>query len=229
MANAPRNTSNSSSMYELSPTASGVIGQASLPNAVPTERSFRGMQESSALPNLVARRIRELVMQLTDTYITLTKGHPMRSPEAKIGQADRFFTVTNVRVFIETYFHHFHPNLPIIHRASFDINSTSPRLLLALCLAGSSYTSLSNAITIGRSLLDLAEEFIFRHIIFKSPSKERFIPGDISKYAAHLEVLQAAVIIITLQQWEGNEKAQRRARTERHNTIVSVLVTSTTI
>ena len=159
----------------------------------------------------ISRKIYELVMQLTNTFIALPKGHHAKAASAQIDQVDTFFTPSNVQIFIQTYFHHFHPHFSIIHRPSFDMKTASPRLLLAVCLAGSVYTSFSHDVGRGKSLLDLAEEFIFREPALKriangdSIGESDNVATDFAACESNLEILQAAFIIVVLQSWEGNK------------------------
>ncbi|KAJ4345200.1 uncharacterized protein N0V89_011329 [Didymosphaeria variabile] len=175
-------------------------------------------------------RIYELVTQLTNTFITLPKGHHAKASSSRIDQADTFFTVSNVTSFIQTYFHHFHPHFTIIHRPSFDLKTVSPRLLVAVCLAGSLYMSTLHDIGRGKSFLDLAEEFIFRDTLLRRAARGRpFNEGTNNvandsavACASSLQTMQAALIIVLLQNWEGNLAAQRRARSDGVQQLISL-------
>jgi Fungal specific transcription factor domain len=226
-SNSPLSGQNVSFYPEITP-AFGVFGQDTMP--VNNRMSDRTPHLTDLnTPSPVSRKIYELVMQLTNTFITLPKGHHAKVTSSKIDQADSFFTSPNVQIFIQTYFHHFHPHFSVIHRPSFDIKTTSPRLLLAVSLAGSLYMSLSHDIGRGKGLLDLAEEFIFRDATLKRVAKgsSNNEVNDAANDAAgvcesSLEILQAAFIIVVLQNWEGNKAAQRRARVDRLQQLVSV-------
>jgi hypothetical protein len=89
-------------------------------------------------------------------------------------------------------------------------------------LAGALYSSLPEAIATAQSLLDLAEEYVFRNACLQEFSKGKGSPDQIQDCDAKLEAIQSAVVITFLQNWEGNEAARRRGRTERFNTIISV-------
>lgn len=213
---------------EVSPVF-GVFGQdrMSVNTILPDRNQYLAEPNTQSLES---RSVYELVTQLTNTFITLPKGHHAKASSTKIDQADTFFSLPNVHIFIQTYFHHFHPHFSVIHRPSFDLKTASPRLLVAVCLAGSLYMSLSDDVARGRNLLDLAEDFIFRDATLKRVAKGR--PSTESKNdvandstgacESSLEILQAAFIIVILQNWEGNNAAQRRARIERMQQLVSV-------
>lgn len=122
-----------------------------------------GSPDSTGLPDPMRRRLSELAMQLTDTFITLPKRHWARTTSAKIQDADKFFTLPNFQLFTQTFYHHFFPQCPIIHRPSCNLKIASLRLVLVICLAGALYSSLPEAIAIAQSLLDLAEETAMRN------------------------------------------------------------------
>jgi hypothetical protein len=174
--------------------------------------------ESTSLPDPTRRRLSELVMQLTNIYITLPKGHPARAASVKIKDADKFFTVSNFHTFANTYFHHFYPHCPIIHRSSFNLKTAPLNLILVVCLAGALYSSLQEAIIMAQGLLDVAEEYIFQDPHFEQLATGNF-SGEASQACASV---QSAVMITMIQNWEGNEAARRRVRTERFGGIVSV-------
>lgn len=201
------------------------FGQTSMPT------NHRFSETTLDLPdpapgNPMSRRVYEVVVQLTNTYITLPKGHFAKVPSTKIAQADSFFTLSNVQAFTQTYFHHFHPHFSVIHRPSFDSTKASTRLLLAVCLAGSLYSSVPHNVARCKSFLDLAEEHIFADIALRrlaKGAKRRETDGTrLQDPDACLEVLQAGLVIVLLQNWEGSKAAQRRARLDRLQQLVSV-------
>lgn len=135
---------------------------------------------------------------------------------------DSFFTVSNLRTFSQTYFHHFYPHCPIFHRPSFDLKTLSLRLILVIYLAGALYSSLEDAILMARSFLDLAEEYVFRNPYFEQLGKRHCRKEPMQDCESHLQAVQAEVSITFLQNWEGNDPARRRIRMERFSSIVSV-------
>lgn len=200
-----------------------MAGQGSFLNITSTEGISRDRLDSGPLPDPAKRQLGKIIVQLTDLYITLPKGHHARAPGVQIKDTDKFLTVSNLKLFIQTYFHHFYPHCPIIHRTTFNPKTTSLRLILAICLAGASYSSLQDVLTWEQSILDLAEEYVFRNPYLDGLSKGKFnSDANPDNYNAHLQAMQAALIIIFLQNWEGNEPARRRIRTQRFGTIVSV-------
>lgn len=195
-----------------------------MPTNTRMPETTQNLPESNALSS-ASRKVYELVMQLTNAFITLPKGHYAKTASMKIDQVDTFFTSSNVQVFIQTYFHHFHAHFSIVHRPSFNIETASLRLLLVVCLAGSLYSSLSHDISRGKTLLDLAEDFIFRDAALKRLAKGNFSSEAILADGiceSNLEILQAGFLILVLQNWEGNPAARRRARIDRLHQLISV-------
>jgi hypothetical protein len=222
-SNSPHSSHNVAFYPEINP----IFGAFSH-DTIPINNRIPEITQDSSDPNAlspVSRKIYELVMQLTNTFITLPKGHYAKAASVKIDQANTFFASSNVQIFIQTYFHHFHPHFSVVHRPSFNMKTASQRLLLAVCLAGSLYSPLSHDIGRGKSLLDLAEEFIFCDAAFKRAAKGNLTNEGVSTTTAcesSLEILQAGFIIVVLQNWEGNKAARRRARIDRLQQLVSV-------
>jgi len=219
-----RNAANSSFLDNLNSNRLNLDGQGMLIDSTSAE-AFRDSPESnnsSSLPDPTRRRLNELVMQLTDIYINLPKAHPARAPTVRMMDADKYFTVSNFQVFTQTYFHHFYPHCPIIHRATFSSGTAAHGLILVVCLAGALYSSLQDSIIIARSLLDLAEEYIFQSPCFEQKGEPNSSGEALHDSVEALEALQAALTITVLQNWEGSEAARRRVRTERFRAIVSV-------
>lgn len=219
-----RNAPNLSFLDDLNSNRLPLNGQGMLldSNSGEVFRDSPDSSHSSSLPDPTRRRLNELVMQLTDIYITLPKGHAARAPSVRMKEADKFFTVLNFHVFTQTYFHHFYPHCPVIHRPSFNSSTAAHGLILVVCLAGAFYSSLQDSITMARSLLDLAEEFIFQNPCFQQNSRSKFSGEALEDSTEVLETLQAALTITILQNWEGNEAARRRIRTHRFGALVSV-------
>lgn len=168
------------------------------------------------------RRLKELVMELMDIYISLPKDHYARFPDVRMKDAGTFFTMSNFHLFSQTFFHHFHPHCPLLHKPSFDPNSAPLHLLLVVCLGGALYSSLSDAISIANSLLDLAEELIFRNFYLERHNKGHLPNEQAGNSIPHLQDIQAALSISFLQNWEGNRAARHRIRVDRFPGIVSV-------
>lgn len=178
--------------------------------------------DTTQVSDPLKHRLKELVMELMDIYISLPKEHYARIPDVRMKYADTFFTVTNFYLYAQTFFHHFHPHCPLIHRSSFDPNTASLHLLLIVCLAGALYSSLGDSICVANSLLDLAEEFIFRNLYHEQQNKGHLPNGQVGDSTAHLQAIQAAISISFLQNWEGNRTARHRIRVDRFAGIVSV-------
>ncbi|KAF2796691.1 hypothetical protein K505DRAFT_157248 [Melanomma pulvis-pyrius CBS 109.77] len=165
-------------------------------------------------------RISELVMQLASIYITLPKGHPARASNVRMEDIDEFLTTSKIRTVSQTYFHHFYSHLPILHRPSFNVETTSLRLVLVVYLGGALFSSLDDLIHMARSFLDLAEEYIFQDPFFEQLSKWDSQREPVQDCDSNIQAVQAALNIIFLQNWEGNNQARRRIRAERFSSVV---------
>jgi hypothetical protein len=220
-SSASLNTPNPPLLDDSCSQGFNVSGQGSLfdPRSGPLPG---GSPDSTGLSDPMRRRLSEPAMQLTDTFITLPKCPWARTTSVKIQDADKFFTLSNFQLFTQTFYHHFFPQCPIIHRPSCNLKIAFLRLVLAICFVGAMYSSLLEAIATAQSLLDLAEEYVFRNVCFQELSKGKGSADQIQDCDAKLEAIQSAVVITFLQNWEGNEAARRRGRAERFNTIISV-------
>lgn len=70
--------------------------------------------------------IRELILN----------GEPIEAHDA----INTYITRDNIILCSELYGKHFQPNVPILHRPTFDLTRTSPILLLAIMLVGACYS-----------------------------------------------------------------------------------------
>lgn len=199
--------------------ASGRISDIS--SLIPMQNS--SMPSNTASNVLTEYNLRKTVMQLTQTSACLPLGHSGSAENANLHYAMDLFTMPNAKVFVQTYFHHFYPHCPIIHRAMFERRTPSLPLLLVICLTGAMYSSMHDTIMMARNLLDLAEECIFRNPDFDAISKARG-PEDLVKNSiVYEQAIQAALSIVILQNYEGSAAARQRVRRHRLSDIVSVI------
>lgn len=56
-----------------------------------------------------------------------------------------FHNVEVMNIFVQLYFEHFHPSLPLLHKATFDVEMTPPIVVLAAAAIGSRYSRLKDA------------------------------------------------------------------------------------
>lgn len=189
------------------------------------------MQDSSLTSNtnpaesivLTEHNFRKAVAQLTQASAFLPLGQAGSTEDANLDYALALFTVPSAKILLQTYFHHFHPHCPIIHRAMFERRTPSLPLLLVLCLAGAMYSSMHDTIMMARNLLDLVEEYVFRNPDFEAINKAHKPDDMIRNSVVYEQAIQAALSIIILQNFEGNLAARQRVRKHRLSDLVSVI------
>ncbi|TLD18656.1 hypothetical protein PspLS_10283 [Pyricularia sp. CBS 133598] len=132
----------------------------------------------------------------------------------------------NVRAFVARYFRNAHLDFPLLHRASFAMETAAPELLLAVLLCGSLYMPPTDSALSARSLFHLAEELAFRRLAAGLAAAERVDDGvyGAAECPSRLyETLQAALIVHALQSTMRSSTARRRNRTVRLPALVSAV------
>ncbi|KAF9885361.1 hypothetical protein FE257_012978 [Aspergillus nanangensis] len=107
---------------------------------------------------------------------------------------------------------------PFIHKASFNVNTASPALLLGIILLGSTYVSPEDA-SAAVEYHTLAEYIVFEGPEFRQLLYEDKNPG---LSAANIQLIQAALLVIGLQGSRSQLEANRRMRVQRVPALVSV-------
>ncbi|KAK4039508.1 hypothetical protein C8A01DRAFT_16525 [Parachaetomium inaequale] len=78
--------------------------------------------------------------------------------------ANQVFTLSNRDIFVSTYFRHTHKHLPLIHRPSFNVETSSPALVLAVYLCGACCAPPRDCVLAVRGFFHIAEEYMFRKL-----------------------------------------------------------------
>ncbi|KAF4334676.1 hypothetical protein FBEOM_11509 [Fusarium beomiforme] len=143
--------------------------------------------------------------------------------ESRERSCARFFSPTNIDVFLRIFFQIWHPNWPVIHKPTFDPTIKSPKLIAALSLIGASLSPDRKHQDQAMVWLEALEQWNFLDPDFS----EDIIPQteddcQISHVRQRLEAVQAAYAVVLLMNWEGDTKQRRRARRTRFPEIVHV-------
>ncbi|KAH9437406.1 hypothetical protein MCOR02_001061 [Pyricularia oryzae] len=143
------------------------------------------------------------------------------------GLAAEVLAPGNVRAFVARYFRNAHLDFPLLHRASFAVETAAPELLLAVLLCGSLYMPPTDSALSARNLFDLAEELAFRRLAVGLAAAERADggggEGPVACPPRLYETLQAALIVHALQSTMRSSTARRRNRTVRLPALVSAV------
>lgn len=118
---------------------------------------------------------------------------------------------------VDSYFRKWHCHAPIIHRPTFDANRAQLPQLAAIIMMGAMFYARHTTV-LATEWLDLIETYVFEHQDFRNISE-----GDgMHQTQATFEVLQAAVIVVIMQDWGHDLESRRRMRLHRYIDVVSV-------
>lgn len=184
----------------------------------PVDQQQYAVTGSSSL----AARMEDLVQQLSDTHGLMLLNGTTDEARFDLELAKSVFTVENLAYFLCVYFRRIHPSHPIIHRPTFDCETASLPLLLAVFSFGSLYSPPVDCALSARSFLDIAEEFIFSHPTFRRLlNKQDSSRSGLRKQ--DIEILQAALTIVVAQNGMNVKATRRRIRVDRHPRLNAVL------
>ena len=119
-------------------------------------------------------------------------------------------TPANLQSHIAAYFRYTHPDYPIVHRPTFEMENTSPALLLSMFLCGSLYCEKSGVDY--RGLYDLAEEYAFNQL---HVAVEMSYSSGITVSKDMAATLTAATLMNDIQWTIKNPSSRRRIRAQR--------------
>ncbi|GAB1218143.1 hypothetical protein ATERTT37_007395 [Aspergillus terreus] len=150
--------------------------------------------------------------------------HLEQSPAPNAGRkfsrarARLFFSKDNIIRFVNAFFDIVYNSNPIIYRASFNINTTSLNLVLAVLLIGATCLSPEDA--------GAAEEFYHatEYCIFEGTEFRRILYEEENPFpsADNIQLIQASILIM-LQGFKGPLEVRRRVRTQRFAALVSIV------
>lgn len=163
------------------------------------------------VPSTLLARLEELVDQLAETHRIMALCGKT-TEQFNLPLAKRVFTVLNLDYFLWVFFGRSQPYHPILHPPTFNKETASLPLLLAVFLMGSLFSPPIDDSISAQSFYDLAEEYIFTHpemgYILGAASAEE---GEGYK----IEILQAALLVVAMQNHRHNATTRRRLRAQR--------------
>ncbi|KAL2865463.1 uncharacterized protein BJX67DRAFT_373104 [Aspergillus lucknowensis] len=174
-------------------------------------------------PTKLSQQLDEIIEEVIETSKSLKLGRiDDAQPLLDATQLYQLFTVSNLATFISVFFHSLHWHLPVVHFPTFDPGNISNPLLLSIFLTGAAYSSSFNYPVLLPTLLDIAEEQIFRKIT--ALSAQCAPPAnDLRRQYPTIQLLQAALIIEMLQFGQENAESRRRIRIIRHPSLISLM------
>jgi hypothetical protein len=179
---------------------------AEMPDTVPT------MAVSIPFPQM-HHRTEELVRLLECQHKALHT-LPLSNERAPIDLFRAVLSSDNVAKYVSAFFRYFHPHTPFIHQASFDVETVSSQLLLAVSLVGSGFLAPQDHALSARGFFGLAEEYVFG-LLRQMGTQRSMSAGDI------LSTVQAALLIHALQMDSNNAAVRLRMRVNRFPAILA--------
>ncbi|KAI9159188.1 hypothetical protein HJFPF1_07196 [Paramyrothecium foliicola] len=197
------------------------------PLSVPGEKGERmstgtinSIASDTELMFALEARAGEMVTQLVAQQLSLQERDGGVENNLDVSLANVVFTAANVRQFVWAFFHYFHSQFPILHRATFDVRTVSMPLLLAVVLFGSMSFYPSDNFLAMRQFFAVAESYIFDQSLFrKMPqcSREAWGIND------EIELLQAGLLIVMMQNNNTDLITRRRIRVQRIPSLISTI------
>ncbi|CZR42823.1 uncharacterized protein FPRO_10126 [Fusarium proliferatum ET1] len=134
---------------------------------------------------------------------------------------EKLLTISNIYRALEAFFRRMYPYNLAIHRPTFAVEKISPRLFLAMVVAGSIYDTVQDMSSLTYKSFDTLESIIFNNNEFELLTNGHHSCG-LDDCSMHLDLLNAAIIIIYLQLGMNDRTKRSRMRLIR----VPMLVTA---
>ncbi|KAL5364219.1 hypothetical protein BJX96DRAFT_156941, partial [Aspergillus floccosus] len=161
----------------------------------------------------LAQTIERLIVHLEQSPAPNAGGKKFNRARAR-----SFFSKENIIRSVNAFFDMVYNSNPIIYRASFNINTVSLNLVLAVLLIGATCLSPEDA--------RAAEEFYnaTEYCIFEGPGFRRILYEEENPVpsAEKIQLVQASILIM-LQGFKGPLEVRRRVRIQRFPALVSVV------
>lgn len=182
--------------------------------------SAKQIQRRFEADDPMAAQCREIMSIMEEVITVKPRGSIVRqswSADVK-DECAAFFSPTNLSMFIELYWSIWSPNIPFLHRPTFDMGSAKPVLLAAMVVIGASVSSEQEDRSNAEAWFCCVEEAVFRDDEFYfNGDRESTFPSK-----SRIQALQASYIVCLFQNWQGTDSSKRRIRSFRYSTVVAV-------
>ena len=138
------------------------------------------------------------------------------------------FCQTKVEGFVRLFFQNFYPSCPIFHIPTFDADTVTTELLLAIFCFGAIYAHDGTDRVVADRILDLAEQLIFSTELYMARydgyvrSKQEADPDESKREWKRFEQLQAGFLIVTVQYWAGARRSKAHVMEYRFCEVIKV-------
>jgi hypothetical protein len=157
-----------------------------------------------------------LVSLLLEQYKSSPNKFLFPNVQAFSASARGVFTTCNIVDYVRAFFTSFHPHTPFIHCPSFDIETVSLHLLLAVSLLGSVFAAPQDDALSARWFFGVGEEYVFG-LLREVNSQNGYSDKE------DIGIVQAAVLMHALQVNSNHEGVRHRIRVRRFPEIVAAM------
>lgn len=189
--------------------------------------SHRMAMESQWLTDTLCLKSHEIVTAIQDIVVHKPRQSSITlSWSPMVAEAcTKFFSPANLHRFLALYWALWHPNVNIMHKATFHPPSSKAYLLATMALIGASVSTKPEDASAARQWFNCVEEIVFTSDDFCNDT-ETFTDrdtGQIQVRQEKLRVLQAAYMVLLYQNWEGSDSSKRRVRRLRFSSVVAAV------
>ena len=135
-----------------------------------------------------------------------------------------FFNPYNLEEHLKQYWDRWAPHCPMIHKPSFDVQHVRSELLLVMIIAGALHSSDTQVVRHARSWLDVAERVIFQHPFLSGVKGHAWNEETEISPREELDMLQSALLISVLQNFEGSPESRKAIRQRQYNNVILVSI-----
>ncbi|CAM1508039.1 Fc.00g048870.m01.CDS01 [Cosmosporella sp. VM-42] len=165
--------------------------------------------------------LRNIITELEDFDTSLVSSNKIGWIRFDPGLARKILVAENLRTFIACFFRYSHPEIPIVHRPSFEEEASTPGLLLALFLCGSMHAAPTDDALSARRFFDIAEEYAFHKLATYVAAYDRQV-APVQAKEFHQTFL--AALLMHYLQFPMNKIAVReRNRDQRLSVLISTV------
>lgn len=189
--------------------------------SVPDQSSSRASPLPEGLDDLERRQL--AAERMIDCLAKASSSRNGNEYDFDLHREQTFFSQENVGEFIEAYFERtVRPRSRIVLKSSFNLESTSPSLLLPAFLLGAICSTCERAKSQSITYADLAETIVFENPTFLELVYNHNNLDSNSLTKADIEIIQAALLVILIQLASPKQEARRRVRIQRYPALVSI-------
>ncbi|KAL2131977.1 hypothetical protein VTI74DRAFT_4378 [Chaetomium olivicolor] len=185
-------------------------------------------------PSTIDPALEPILTSLSTLHSTLVSTDSTYDGTFDASLAAQVFTLSNRAAFIPAYFRHTHRDLPLLHRPSFSVQTSSPALVLVVFLCGALYSPPRDCVLAIPRFFRIAEEYVFRRLedevrLLKGGLGGDNLEGEEGEGMVNVhelrvyETLQAAILIHGAQLMNNDAAGRRRNWTVRKPPLVEAV------